>query len=197
MTSPDLPAPTPTDARLANLVAALATDLADRVREATETAAGHRSAAPAALVALHEFLDNATMDQLRAAVGLTPSGAVRLVDRLAQQGYVERRAGTDARSVALVLTPSGREAAVGVMAARTEAVATVISKLSSDERKTLTDVAENLLRIVTEQRLVARDGGVRPTGGWLCRLCDTEACGRARGDCPAADAATNHLSATV
>jgi MarR family transcriptional repressor of emrRAB len=41
-----------------------------------------QTAAPAALVALHEFLCGASIDQLRQVVGLTPSGAVRLIDKL-------------------------------------------------------------------------------------------------------------------
>ena len=71
-----------TGARQANLLATLAMGLNDRIRDAEETAAGHGSAAPAALVALHEFLGGASIDRLRQVVGLTPSGAVRLIDKL-------------------------------------------------------------------------------------------------------------------
>src|ERR1700730_15865640 len=93
------------DARLANIVNALALALADRMQDAAEGAAGQSASAPSALVALHEFLDHGTMDQLRQVIGLTPSGAVRLVDRLVRAGHVAREPGADKRSVALVLTP--------------------------------------------------------------------------------------------
>ena len=57
------------------------------------------------------------MDDLRNVLGLTPSGAVRLVDRLAADGYVERRAGADGRSLALRLTPAGSRVARRVLSA--------------------------------------------------------------------------------
>jgi DNA-binding MarR family transcriptional regulator len=179
----------PVDARLTNLVGALAVAMADRIRQATEGAAGHAAAAPAALVALDEFLDGRTMDHLRLAVGLTPSGAVRLVDRLAEQGLVERRPGADGRSVALVLTGTGRASAAQVRRARANAVGEMLGKLSVRDRQALTRIAERLLTAVTEERLAERARGDLPAGGWLCRLCDAEACGRPEGDCPTATAA--------
>jgi MarR family transcriptional repressor of emrRAB len=91
--------------RTTNLFGALMLVAGDEIRRATEIAANHTDAAPAALVALHEFLGGRSIDDLRNAVGLTPSGAVRLVDRLVSAGYVERRPGSDRRAVALVLTP--------------------------------------------------------------------------------------------
>src|SRR5579859_6520807 len=175
--------------RLTNLVGALSLALSDRVRDATETEAGFRAAAPAALVALHEFLGHGTMDQLRRAVGLSPSGAVRLVDRLVQQGYVERLPGSDGRSVALVLTAQGRAAARRVRAARSEALKRVLVALPPADLNSLTSIAEKLLGAITRERLADRDQGHDPSGGWLCRLCDFDACGRQDGACPAAASA--------
>jgi DNA-binding MarR family transcriptional regulator len=176
----------PSTERLANLIGALVLTLDDRLRDATETAAGHGAAAPAALVALHEFLGHGTMDQLRRAVGLTPSGAVRLVDRLEQSGYVERHASSDKRAVALVLTSSGRAAARRVRAARHTAIESALSELSTADRSSLTKITEKLLAVITRQRLTNREQGNEPAGGWICRLCDFEACGRQHGTCPAA-----------
>jgi DNA-binding MarR family transcriptional regulator len=157
----------------------------DRTSEATETAAGHTGAGPAALVALDEFLGGRSMDDLRRALGLTPSGAVRLVDRLAADGCVERRPGANGRSLSLVLTARGRRVARRVQAARREALEGVLSELTGPDRAALTRVTEKLLRTVTASRLGARRQGVDPSGGWLCRLCDFDACGRDRGICPA------------
>src|SRR6187200_2487250 len=95
-------------ARSANLLGALSLAVADAMRRATEDAAGHASAGPAAL---DQFLDGRSMEDLRRAMGLTGSGAVRLVDRLEADGYVRRRAGPDGRTLALVLTARGRRAA--------------------------------------------------------------------------------------
>jgi MarR family transcriptional repressor of emrRAB len=181
-----------TDRRLTNLVGALTLALTDRMREATEGAAGNAAAAPSALVALYEFLGHGSMDQLRRAVGLTPSGAVRLVDRLVQQGYAERQPGSDGRSVALVLTPRGRGAARRVLAARAAALESTLVALSPAERKSLTEISERLLGAVVRQRLADREQGHDPSGGWLCRLCDVDACGRRQGACPAAKSAQGH-----
>jgi len=109
----------PTVARAANVLGALSLAIADHMRQVVDDAAGARSSAPAALAALDGFLDGGSIDQLRDVVGLTSSGAVRLVDRLEHDGYVERGRGVDGRSVALHLTAEGRTVAAAVRRART------------------------------------------------------------------------------
>ena len=180
------------DRHVANTLAALALALGDRIRESTEEAAGHAAAGPSALVALREFLGHGTIDQLRAALGLSHSGAVRLVDRLTRDGYVERRPGADARSVALVLTRSGHAAARRVLAARAAAVETALAGLTADDLRSLDTLTGKILQTVTEQRLADRERGRPPSGGWLCRLCDFSACGREDGACPTAATAQAH-----
>jgi len=178
-----------TETRQANLLAVMALGISDRVRQAEEAAAGHGSAAPAALVALHEFLDGASIDQLRQVVGLTPSGAVRLIDKLSEAGLVRRGPGRDGRSVAVTLTRQGNEAARRILAGRRRASETVLAGLSSDEQETLTPLLERLLGQLTAARLAEREEAKTPAGGWLCRLCDFSACRRDVGDCPVANAA--------
>ena len=129
------------------------------------------------------------MDELRKVLGLTPSGAVRLVDRLAADGYVERRAGTDGRSLALALTPAGRRVARRVMNARAEALDAVLAPLTAPERATLTRHQREAPSGITRRAIGGPTSGQLPSGGWLCRLCDHGACGRDRGACPAATAA--------
>ncbi len=177
------------DARLANLLGALTLALGDRMRESTEAAAAHTDAAPAALVALSQSLGGGSIDRLRSAVGLTPSGAVRLVDRLVADGLVERRPAADRRAVSLVLTRSGRQAARRVRSARARSLAEPLAALSVAERATLTRLSEKLVRGVVAERLDGRERGDPPAGGWLCRMCDFAACGRADGRCPAASTA--------
>lgn len=76
--------------------------------DATTAAAGRGDSAPAALAALLHFLERPTVDRLRQVLGLSSSGTVRLVDRLAESGYVERANAVDRRSTAIVLTvPAG------------------------------------------------------------------------------------------
>jgi DNA-binding MarR family transcriptional regulator len=178
------------DPRLANLVGALTLALSDRMRDVTEHAADHAAAGPSALIALSEFLDHPTVDEVRRVVGLTHSGAVRLVDRLEAQGYVTRHPGRDGRSLSVVLTAKGRRAAERVRVARASAFDSVLTVLGPDEQRSLAALSEKLLEAITEQRLRDRALDRVPPGGWLCRLCDFEACGRPRGDCPVAAAAS-------
>lgn len=178
-----------TQMRQANLLAVLALGLSDRVRQAEEAAAGHGSAAPAALVALHEFCDGASIDQLRQVVGLTPSGAVRLIDKLSEASLVRRGPGRDGRSVAVSLTRRGNEAARRILAERRRASETLVAGLSAEEQESLTPLLERLLQQLTAVRLAEREEATTPAGGWLCRLCDFSACRRNVGECPVANAA--------
>jgi len=179
------------DPHLVNVLGAFALALADAIRDATEVAAGMTGAAPAALVALHQFLDGRTTEDLAQATGLTHSGAVRLVDRLAAVGLVERRPGRDGRSLSIMLTTAGRVLSSTVAEARAAAIEATLAGLGPDERRALVPLVDSLVSTVTDQRLRRRQQGDEPAG-WLCRLCDAVACGRPDGDCPAANAARSN-----
>jgi DNA-binding MarR family transcriptional regulator len=167
--------------RDANLAGAMTLALADRIQEAVTQAGGQGPSGAAALTALNGPAAGASIDVLRRIVGLTHSGAVRLVDRLADAELVERRVGADQRSVALWLTPSGRRAARRVLAQREAAVESALAPLSPPERAALVRAAEKVLAgLAPEPRAEQR----------ICRLCDTDACGRPRGHCPVQAVAT-------
>ena len=155
-----------------NALGALALEVARRVQEAGEAASPYGASVPAALTALHGLTGGQSIDALRKVVGLTHSGAVRCVDRLAAVGLVERRVGADGRAVALQLTPEGRRAARRVLARREAAIEAALAPLSARERSELTRLHERLLAHLTEGQQERRR---------VCRLCDVEACGR---DCP-------------
>jgi DNA-binding MarR family transcriptional regulator len=178
-----------TDTHLVNVLGALALGLADAIRDETEAATGMTGAGPAALVALQKFLAGRPTEHLAQATGLTHSGAVRLVDRLVEDGLVERRPGRDGRSLSIALTAKGRAQSRKVSAARARAVETVLAPLRADDRRALVRLADALVTSITEHRLDERAQGVVPTQGWLCRMCDLAACGRPQGRCPAANAA--------
>ena len=76
----------------ANRLGALAVRLADRI-EVAVTAEGARSlSAATALSAIERFfVDGPSIDALGRVLGLTSSGAVRLVDGLEGQGLATRR----------------------------------------------------------------------------------------------------------
>jgi MarR family transcriptional repressor of emrRAB len=175
------------EGRLANLVGAWALAVADRLEAATSAAAGRGGQAPAALVALHEFAGGGTIDELSEVLGLTHSAAVRLVDVLVAKGHVARRpVARDRRAVSIVLTASGRAAARRIIRARAQAVEATLDGLTEAQRRSLTTLAERLTGDLTALRLDERRRGSAPSGGWLCRLCDFETCGRPEGKCPAA-----------
>ena len=186
----------PSVARLANLIGAWTLAVADVVTGAAATAAGRGGQAPAALVALHEFAGGSTIDQLRQVLGISHSTAVRLVDGLVTDGHVSRTHNTDdRRAVALTLTAGGRRTARRVLAARREAVQGTLGGLSEDERRSLMRLAEALTGQLVDLKLDERARGNAPSSGWLCRLCDFDACGRPDGLCPAAGrarAGTSH-----
>lgn len=159
----------------ANVLGALGLVLADRLAEAAEGVGG--SSAATALVTLYGTRAGAPIDGLARVTALSHSGAVRLVDRLAAAGLVERRRGADQRSAALYLTPVGRRSARRVLSDRAAAMHSLLALLTADQQA-------DLARIATE--LLAQLGSQPEAEGRLCRLCDLEMCGRSRGRCPVA-----------
>jgi len=162
-------------AHAANVLGALGLALADRLAEASERVGG--GSAAAALVTLYGTRAGIRIDGLARVVGLSHSGAVRLVDRLERDGLVDRRRGADQRSTVLRLTPSGRRSARQVLAERNVAMHSVLALLTDDQQAGIADLAEHLLRELAD----APAAEAR-----LCRLCDLEACGRSSGRCPVA-----------
>lgn len=184
------------DARLANLLGALGLGIADTVADAAVLDDRDLNSS-VALVALLDFAPAGSVSTLSRIIGLTHSGAVRLVGRLEALGYVERRAGVDARSVAVVLTAAGRRQAKALRLRRQEALSGVLGGLTSEQKEGLTAVCEKLVSNLTAQRLQMRSGGALPSGGALCRMCDLVACGRPHGRCPAEQRARPSVSRTA
>jgi DNA-binding MarR family transcriptional regulator len=173
--------------RTGNLLGALSLSVGDRTADAVGDAAGQSETAAVALSALHHFLEDPSVDLLRRVLGLTPSGAVRLVDRLQDARYVTRRPGADGRSVSVRLTAAGRRAAERVSSARADVLQDALATLSPGERRAFDELAGRVLA-----GMIRGPGAVR----WMCRLCDTGACGREAGRCPVANAARERYGST-
>lgn len=169
----------------ANVLGALSLVVADRMNTAVEAVAALGPSAPAALAAMHEFLDGGSVTQLSSVLGLTHSGTVRLVDRLAAEGLVERVGAEDGRAVSVVLTGHGRGMAAQVLRTREQSLASALAGLSPDEVDSLAAALDTMLTTVTRARAEERSARTsdRPRP-WLCRLCDFAACGRSEGNCP-------------
>ena len=136
-----------------------------------------------------DLAHSSSVQALSQLIGLTHSGAVRLVNRLVSAGFVARAAGPDGRTITVRLTRRGRSTALRIRAARESAIAASLSGLTEHQREQLTTICEVLVANITSSRLATRAAGRHPSGGALCRMCDPLACGRPSGDCPAARAA--------
>jgi DNA-binding MarR family transcriptional regulator len=165
---------------LGALALAITGELTTTVTGALTGEAGGSLTDAAALASLAQFLDGSTVDRVHHVLGLTPSGAVRLVDRLSREGLVTREAGADGRSRSVRLTGAGRDRARSVHDARSSYLRSLLEGLTGDEAGDL----HRLLGRVMANVVAAKDGGP-----WTCRLCDLTACGRDEGRCPAANAA--------
>jgi DNA-binding MarR family transcriptional regulator len=168
--------------RLENLLGALAVALSDAIGSSVETATGHAGAMGAALAILAQE-PGLGIEQLRVPLGRTQSATVRVVDQLVAEGYAERRAGRDNRSVAVVLTGKGDQAAARVLGSREDALTDALSVLGPGERKALTAALEKVLAAITIDRAHADH---------ICRLCDLAAC--PEKVCPVELAARAHAS---
>lgn len=122
----------------------------------------------AALVLLSSH-PGAGVDWLYPRLDLTQSGTVRLVDRLAGAGLVERGAPGGRRGIPLTLTGSGRERLEQALAERAAALADATAALTPAER----DVLARLLA----KALAGRPRG-RAAADVACRLCDWPGCPR-------------------
>jgi DNA-binding MarR family transcriptional regulator len=164
----------------ANLLGALSLAVTDRANEAFAEQDELTDTAAAALTALDQFLDGPGVERLAQVVGLTSSGAVRLVGRLQEAGYVKREAGRDARISRVRLTAAGRRAARRVAAARAGVLEGALHDLTRDERAVLDGLLARALI-----RMMRGPGATK----WMCRMCDMGACGRDQGRCPVANEA--------
>jgi DNA-binding MarR family transcriptional regulator len=160
------------DDRLVNLLGVTALAASDRLRTAVETDLGHGGVAPAALVHLEAY-PGESIESLRKVLQVSQPAAVRAVDRLADEGLIERRPGRDRRTLALFLTARGRRAARRIREVRSASLRELLSCLDDAERAQLLPLLEKLTSCLATDWLGALN---------VCRLCDRPSC--RRGPCP-------------
>ncbi len=152
-----------------NVVTAWAMGLHDQLAAAAvESGFGVRDVAALTLVASHP---DVPVDWLRARIGLSQPGTVRLIDRLSQAGLV-RRAAREGRSVHLAVTPAGRKLLDRWTRQRDEAVRRLMTGLTAGQQTQLTELLATALGTPDRPRAEADR---------TCRTCDWPACGN---DCP-------------
>lgn len=153
-----------------NVLAAWALAVADGVRSAAEQSTGMAGVAPAALVAIVAD-PGMSIDELRRVLTLTHPGTVRLVDRLVERGWIERRQGFG-RTVLLEATAAGRDARDRVSRARQVAIAGLLAPMSNQAVSQAARLVEPVVDDVVDDVDAVRR---------LCRLCDRSVC----DPCPA------------
>ena len=164
--------------RTANLLGALAGEVADRIERQGKVHPNETNSAVAALNVIG-FYEGCSNGALSRALGLSHTATVRLVDKLELAGFVLSEIGTDKRSVALRLTDLGRQRTRTVIRERCMRLADVIDVLTAQQRRQLDDIAETLLKSMVT---AARDAD------HICRLCDDAVCSPSR--CPVHQKAT-------
>lgn len=153
------------------MIGALALAIADEVQRSVQQHTPEEGPAAAALALLANE-PGVTIVRLRSAVGLSHPGAVRLVDRLVDEGVFERRPALhDRRAVALHLTPAGMRMADAVTKAKASVLERALARCTPAEAQVMTGLAAKML-----------GGLVRDAdhGYAVCRFCVFDAC----EDCP-------------
>lgn len=152
--------------RTANMLAAFAGEVTERVGAALKSHPNQTDSAAAALNIMG-FWEGITNAQLARALKLSHTATVRLVDKLEAQGFVEARGGEDRRATHLYLTQAGGEAVQPALVARCAAVESYLGVLTAAEQKQFAMLLEKLMRPL----------GVDAYGVvHFCRLCEFTAC---------------------
>jgi DNA-binding MarR family transcriptional regulator len=157
--------------RVTNLLGALALEAAGALAAVHEPV-GQGGAAAAALVTIDAY-PGRTIEQLRAPLGLSQPGAVRLVERLTAAGWVDRAGSRGRRGFELRLTDAGQAVVDEVLMRRRAALEELLAPLAGPERAQLETLLEKLLADRTRNRADLER---------LCRLCERSVCER----CPVA-----------
>ena len=159
--------------RTANLLGALACEIAERLDKRLKNHPNGSDSAAAALNVIG-FYEGCSNNALSRALKLSHTTTVRLIDKLADQGLVERREGdADRRAVSLFLTKRGREQARTIVKDRCLALGEIVDVLTERQRNQFDKLVEVLLRSLTTSP---------QESDHICRLCDDAAC--PPEDCP-------------
>ena len=152
--------------RTANLLGALATEIAGRAERHGRLHPNETSSATAALnvVGFYEGCSNGALSR---ALGLSHTATVRLVDKLEAAGLVISEPGADKRAVSLRLTDLGRERARNHVHERCVLLGDLVDVLTPSQQRRLDKILETLLGSMVK---AAEDAD------HICRLCDGEEC---------------------
>ena len=154
------------DERTANLLGVVALAVAEGIEGVSRQVLNRTGESAAALVVIG-YNRGPSNDELRKILGLSHSGTVRLIDRLVDDGLVERRQGRDGREIALFVSKRGRNLREKILKKRLAAISPYVEPLSGAEKKALTKLLSKMLSAMEPSDLKRQS---------LCRLCDTRVC---------------------
>lgn len=149
-----------------NVIGAFALALADDFKGAMQDLADGNESTCSALIVIGQE-SGLSVDRLSKILKLSQPGTVRLIDRLAEAKLVERKTGTDRRSVALRLTEAGKRQVKSLLVGRQHALVQALRELDPGERQALAAIADKVLRGVNHMPVECDR---------RCRLCDDGAC---------------------
>ena len=158
----------------ANKLGALGLLLSD----ALENATGDLSPSAAALLLTLFYVQDLTITNLAKVVGIAQPTAVRVLDGLVRQGFIERK-GRAGRTTLLCVTRAGRKRARALQRSRLSAMGSVLITLPAQQRAAFGRALDTMLAATTTSRAFARE---------TCRLCDHSICEGSR--CPIGTRAT-------
>jgi MarR family transcriptional regulator, negative regulator of the multidrug operon emrRAB len=154
------------DARTTNMLGALSLVMVDAMSRELEALTDICDTDWAALIVL-EQMPGITVDRLARIVRLSQPGAVRMINRLVEEGRVERQQGADRRARPLALTPAGQRMVRAMLLGREKVLSQAMEALDSEEKQALGRLMEKMLRGLTTDDEASNTA---------CRLCDEQAC---------------------
>ena len=156
--------------RTTNLLGALALAITDRIKSGMKNTFDRSGETAAAIVVLG-YAPGLSVEILRQVLALSHPGTVRLIDRLEEDGLVERRKADDGRAVALHLTAKGSKLRQRLMDCRLDMLEAALKGLSDDDRLVFGNLLAKVLANLPETEMAKHR---------ICRLCSVKTC----ADCP-------------
>ena len=158
---------------ISNLVGAFATMASNEIEKEISDLGGRSLSHETALVVIHNH-PNETIDILSRVLSLTHSGAVRLINTLESEGFVQRhKSAKDARSVVLSVTSAGRARVQSILNSREKITLKLLESFDEIQQQNFLNLLEIAMGNLTSEKIKALQ---------ICKLCNEGAC-RKQG-CP-------------
>lgn len=151
--------------RSENVIGAFSLRVVDVIRSSAEAESGLSGGGPAALVVVVAE-PGVGLGDLAKALRLSQPGTSRLVDRLEDSGWIERRS-TGGSRIGLHATAKGVEVALRLHDVREHALKSLLSAADPADIEVLAAAADRMLTALTKDEEQLRS---------TCRLCDRSVC---------------------